>query len=441
MSADGTRVSFRLREGVRWHDGTPFSTRDVAFTFLEVLKKIHGRGKTTFSGLVDVEPPDALTAVFVLAQPNPAMMRARDSRESPVLPARLHEGTDIPANPANPAPVGTGPFRLAEYEVGSHLVLEGNTDDWDAGYPLHAQRRHPELRHRPALHGARSAGGAGISRGSTLGRLARHPSGAVGLVILAVVLAMAASAGLLFPAGPWPIAGAPRTWPGADPAFPLGTDALGRDLLAAVFYGSRVSLMVGAAAALVALPAGTTVGAVAGQYGGRTDDVLMRLTDAMQTIPSFLAAVAIVGVVGASLTTIIAAIAIVSWPMIAGLVRADFLRLRTYDFVQSRTIIGMSDRSIIVGQLLPNCLAPIIVSASVLVATAIITEASLSFLGLGDPNVMNWGTILGIGRQELRTGWYMTAFPAGALVVTVLALSLIGDALNDVLNPRLKERP
>ncbi len=136
MSADGTRVTFRLREGVKWHDGTAFSSRDVAFTFLEVLKKIHGRGKTTFSGLVDVETPDALTAVFVLAKPNPAMMRALDSRESPILPAHLYEGTDIAANPANTAPVGTGPFRLAEYEIGSHLVLERNADYWDAGYPL-----------------------------------------------------------------------------------------------------------------------------------------------------------------------------------------------------------------------------------------------------------------------------------------------------------------
>lgn len=275
---------------------------------------------------------------------------------------------------------------------------------------------------------------------TTLNRLARHPSGLVGLLILAAVLAMSLGAGLLFPGGPWTIAGAPRTWPGADPRFVLGTDALGRDMLAALFYGAWVSLAVGAAAAAVSLVIGVLVGAVAGYYGGWIDDALMRLTDAMQTIPSFLAAIAIVGILGASLTTIIWAIAIVSWPMIARLVRADFLRLRSLDFVQSCKIIGMSDLRIIFGQILPNCLAPIIVSSSVLVATAIITEASLSFLGLGDPNVMSWGTILSVGRPEIRAGWYMTAFPALALVLTVLALNLIGDALNDVLNPRLKER-
>ena len=275
---------------------------------------------------------------------------------------------------------------------------------------------------------------------SVFSRLMRHPSGAVGLILLALVLLMSASAGYLFPNGPYAIAGAPRLWPGADPAFPIGTDSLGRDLLAGLFYGSRVSLAIGAPAAAVSLIIGVLFGAVAGYYGGWIDDVLMRLTDAMQTIPSLLSAVAIVGVIGPSLTTITIAIAIVSWPMIARLVRAEFLRLRTYDFVQSCRIIGMSDLRIIFGQILPNCLAPIIVASSVLVATAIIVEASLSFLGLGDPNVMSWGTILSVGRQELRSAWYITAFPAVALVLTALALNLIGDALNDVLNPRLKER-
>ncbi len=135
MSDDGTRVTFTLREGVTWHDGEPFTSRDVAFTFMEVLKVIHGRGRTTFAGLLAVETPDDLTAIFVLERPNPAMMRALDSRESPILPAHLYAGTDIRANPANIAPVGTGPFKLAEYEVGSYLVMVKNEEYWDAGYP------------------------------------------------------------------------------------------------------------------------------------------------------------------------------------------------------------------------------------------------------------------------------------------------------------------
>lgn len=271
-------------------------------------------------------------------------------------------------------------------------------------------------------------------------RLLRHPSGLVGILILITAVLMAVSAGWFYPQGPWIIAGSPRLWPGQNASFILGTDTLGRDLLAGILHGARVSLLIGLVAAAVSVVIGTIVGGLSGYYGGWIDDILMRLTDAMQTIPSFLAAVAIVGIIGPSLSTITFAIAIVSWPMIARLVRVEFLRLRTYDFVQSCKIIGMSDFSIIFRQILPNCLAPIIVTSSVLVATAIIIEASLSFLGLGDPNVMSWGTILGNGRQALRTGWYITMIPAVALVLTVLSLNLVGDALNDVLNPRLRER-
>ncbi len=277
--------------------------------------------------------------------------------------------------------------------------------------------------------------------GSTvLGRLLRHPSGFVGLLLLLAVVAGAVLAGWLYPNGPFTIAGPPRLWPGQNPRFPLGTDGLGRDLLAGLMHGARVSLAVGAVAAGASVVIGTIMGGLSGYYGGWLDDVLMRLTDAMQTIPSFLSALAIVGVLGPSIGTVTAAIAIVSWPMIARLVRAEFLRLRTYDFVQSCKVIGMSDLRIIFGQILPNCLAPIIVASSVLVATSIIVEASLSFLKLGDPNVMSWGTMLGHGRAGLRTVWYITVIPGVALILTVLALNLVGDALNDVLNPRLKER-
>jgi peptide/nickel transport system permease protein len=145
-------------------------------------------------------------------------------------------------------------------------------------------------------------------------------------------------------------------------------------------------------------------------------------------------------VIGPSITTIIASIAIVSWPMVARLVRAEFLRLRGLDFVQGCLVMGMSDARIILTQILPNCLSPIFVSTSLLVATAIIIESSLSFLGLGDPNVMSWGALIGNGRTVLRLAWYITLIPGAAVVLTVLALNLIGDALNDVFNPRLRVR-
>lgn len=277
-----------------------------------------------------------------------------------------------------------------------------------------------------------------MAQSGKLRRFLCHPSGVVGLAILAVAVIMALSAGYLYADGPWRIAARPMLWPGQNPAYPLGTDLMGRDILAGLMYGARVSIMVGASVAFAAVLVGVSVGSIAGYYGGRTDDILMRITDAFQTIPSFLAAVVIVGVIGASVVTIICSISLVSWPMIARLVRAEFLRLRNYDFVHACRIMGMSDIRIIFSQILPNCLSPIIVATSVLIATAIMTEAGLSFLGLGDPNAISWGTMIGAGRSALRTAWYVAIVPSFAVVMTVLALNLIGDALNDVFNPRLR---
>ena len=135
MSEDGLTVEFKLREGVKWHDGEAFTSHDVAFTFMEVLKVHHGRGRTTFAALEAVETPDDLTAIFRLSRPTPALMRALDSRESPILPAHLYEGTDIMANPVNTAPVGTGPFLLENYEIGANVVMVKNPDYWDEGFP------------------------------------------------------------------------------------------------------------------------------------------------------------------------------------------------------------------------------------------------------------------------------------------------------------------
>lgn len=275
---------------------------------------------------------------------------------------------------------------------------------------------------------------------SSLKRFLRHPSGVIGATILILVVLMAVSAPLFFPDSPWRMVARPNTWPLSRPGLPLGTDNMGRNLLSSLMYGARVSLLVGLAAAVAAAFVGTVVGALAGYYGGRIGDALMRLTDAMQTVPSFLAAILIVGVVGPSMGTIVASIAIVSWPMVARLVRAEFLRLRGMDFVQNCLVMGMSDTRIILTQILPNCLSPIFVSTSLLVATAIIIESGLSFLGLGDPNLMSWGAIIGNGRSVLRLAWYITLIPGTAVILTVLALNLIGDALNDVFNPRLRGR-
>ena len=260
------------------------------------------------------------------------------------------------------------------------------------------------------------------------------------VLLLLAVVGMAATAPLLFPEDPWSMVTMPLQWPGENPEYPLGSDALGRDLAAGVFHGARVSLLIGLAATAASAGLGIAVGALAGYYGGWVDDVLMRVTEAFQTIPPFIFTIVVVTLLVPSVPVVVLAIALVSWPTVARLVRAEFLALRDRDFVQSCHAIGMGGPRIMVTQMLPNTLAPVIVTTSIGVATAILTESSLAFLGLGDPNVMSWGTIIASGREMLRTNWYLTAIPGVAILVTVLALNLIGEGLNDALNPRLRNR-
>ncbi|MEQ9639176.1 MAG: ABC transporter permease [Alphaproteobacteria bacterium] len=268
----------------------------------------------------------------------------------------------------------------------------------------------------------------------------RNVTAVIGLSILGLVVVMAISAPLVFPADPWEIVSRPFTWPFQSWAYPLGTDALGRNVAAGIFHGARVSLLIGIVATIAALFVGVIVGAFAGFYGGLIDDVLMRFTEIFQTIPSFIFIFVVVAIFAPSVEIIVLAIAIVSWPPITRLVRGEFIALRGRDFIQGCIAIGMSDMRIIFVQALPNAMAPVIVTASVMVALAILAESGLAFLGLGDPNVMSWGTMIGAGRQVLRQAWYLTAIPGIAILLTVLSLNLIGDGLNDALNPRLRGR-
>ena len=262
----------------------------------------------------------------------------------------------------------------------------------------------------------------------------------LGVFLLLTVVGMAVTAPLLFPEDPWSMVTTPLLWPGENPDYPLGSDALGRDVAAGIFHGARVSLLIGLAATAASASVGVAVGALAGYYGGWVDDVLMRLTEAFQTIPPFIFTIVVVTLLVPSVPVVVLAIALVSWPTVARLVRAEFMALRDRDFVQSCHAIGMGDLRIMATQILPNTLAPVIVTTSIGVATAILTESSLAFLGLGDPNVMSWGTIIASGREMLRTNWYLTAIPGIAILITVLALNLIGEGLNDALNPRLRNR-
>jgi peptide/nickel transport system permease protein len=264
----------------------------------------------------------------------------------------------------------------------------------------------------------------------------RNRGAVAGLVVLVVVAIAAASAGLFFPYSPWDMRGAPFMSPG-DMDFLLGSDSLGRDVAAGIAYGSRVSLLIGAVSTAVAVLLGITLGSVAGYAGGVVDDAIMRFTEFFQTVPNFLLAVVLVAIFSPSIASIVAAIAIVSWPPVARVIRAEFLSLRSREFVHAAEVLGRSRAAIIFREILPNALSPIIVLASLMVASAILLESGLSFLGLGDPNLMSWGFMIGAGRSVIRIAWWMSVFPGLAIMLTVLAINLVGEGLNDALNPRL----
>jgi peptide/nickel transport system permease protein len=258
----------------------------------------------------------------------------------------------------------------------------------------------------------------------------------LGLVILAVVVVVAAMAPALFPGNPFRRVDRPFQPPFGQHVF--GTDVLGRDVAAGIAHGARTSLTIGLLATAAAVLVGTVMGGLAGYYGGRIDDLLMRTTEFFQTIPTFLFSILLVAILAPSVASIVFAIAVVSWPAVARLVRGEFLAMRNREFVQASICLGMSDGRVIFRHILPNCLSPIIVTGSLIVATAILIESALSFLGLGDPNVMSWGFMIGAGRTFLRTAWWLCTIPGVAILLTVLAINLVGEGLNDALNPRLR---
>jgi peptide/nickel transport system permease protein len=267
----------------------------------------------------------------------------------------------------------------------------------------------------------------------------RNRGAVAGLIILIAIIAMAALAPVVYPRSPWDMIGAPLQPPGAR-GFLLGSDMLGRDIAAGIMHGARVSLLIGVIASLVAVTIGVTIGACAGYYGGLIDDALMRVTEFFQTIPNFILLIVLVALFTPSVASIVVAIGVVSWPPVARIVRGKFLSLRAREFVQAAVLLGESDPRIIATQILPNALSPIIVSGSLLVATSILLESALSFLGLGDPNLMSWGYMIGAARTLIRRAWWMSVFPGLAIVLTVLALNLIGDGLNDAFNPRISRQ-
>jgi len=267
-------------------------------------------------------------------------------------------------------------------------------------------------------------------------RFLRRRSTLIGLGILLAIAALALLGPSQFPEGPFPMVAKPFIPP--SQGYLLGTDMLGRSVMAGIVYGARTSLLIALSATALAIAVGAAIGAAAGYYGGWLDEVLMRFTETFQTIPFFLFAILLVAVLSPSVGSVITAIAVVTWAPMARLVRGEFMAMRNREFVQACVGVGMGDARIMLAQILPNCLPSIIVTGSLMVATAILTESALSFLGLSDPNVMSWGYMVGAGREFLQRAPWLCAIPGVAILVTVLAVNLVGDGLNDALNPRLR---
>ena len=269
-------------------------------------------------------------------------------------------------------------------------------------------------------------------------RFVRNRMAVAGAIVILALVLLVLTCPILFPGDPFRLAGPPLQPPGGR--FLLGTDTLGRDVAAGIAHGARTSLLIGVSATLGAILFGSIVGGFAGYYRGAIDLVLMRLTEFFQTIPAFILAILIVAILSPSVPTEVLAIAAVSWPAIARLVRGQFAALGGREFVLAATGLGASDARIIFRHLLPNCASPIIAVGSLLIGTAILIESGLAFLGLGDPNIMSWGLIISAGRAVLRSAWWICTFPGIAILLTVLGINLVGDGLNEALNPRLRER-
>ena len=272
-------------------------------------------------------------------------------------------------------------------------------------------------------------------------RLSHSPSLIIGLVLLVAIVSCAIIAPWLFPEDPREMVSVPNQWPGSAANYPLGTDMMGRDVTAQLFYGARASLGIGFIATLLSLVLGVVIGVISGYFASTwLDDVLMRFTEVFLTMPRLLFAIAIIMVLGPSLLSLSLALGATSWPQIARLVRAEAMKVREQDFIRAASTIGLGDFRIIFRHVLPNSITPVMVASSVLIAQIILSEASLSFLGLGDPSLVSWGGMVGTARDVLRTAWYMAALPGLAIFITVMSFMLIGNGLNDIFNPRLTRK-
>ena len=272
-----------------------------------------------------------------------------------------------------------------------------------------------------------------------LRRLSKNPVIPAGALIILLVIVVGTLAPMLSPYNPSKMnVRYRREAPSKD--YWLGTDRLGRDILSRMIWGTRVSLVIGVMAVTVSMIIGVIIGLIGGYYGGLLDEVLMRMMDIIFSIPALLLAIALIAVTGPSIRNIIIVVGIVRIPRFARIIHGSVLSIKEKEFVEAARSISKSDIGIMFQHILPNCIAPLTVEASLSVATAIITESALSFLGLGvRPPTPSWGQMIADGRSELFTAPWIVLFPGLAIILTVLGYNLLGDGLRDALDPRLKQ--
>jgi len=280
-------------------------------------------------------------------------------------------------------------------------------------------------------------------RSRTWRKLSRNPAAIAGALILLIVIAAAVAAPYVAPHDPMRQSLLRRFTPpvwlqGGNPSYPLGTDQVGRDILSRIIYGARVSLVVGLAAVAVSLVVGVTLGLLSGFLRGRVDAVIMTVVDVTLSFPQLLLALAFVAALGPSLATIIVVLGLTGWERYTRVVRAEVLALREKDFVEAARAMGASPMRTILRHLLPNTFSSIIVMSTLQVAQAILQEAALSFLGVGTGSCHpTWGQMIALGRDFVSVAWWLATFPGLAILLSVLAINLVGDRLRDALDPRV----
>jgi len=264
--------------------------------------------------------------------------------------------------------------------------------------------------------------------------LLRNGAGVASALFIVFLVLVALFGPVIYSGDPLAISDSPMLHPGGSHL--LGTDDLGRDFLAELVYGVRVSLFVGCVAAFAATVMGTLVGAIAGYAGGWVDTTIMRIAEFFQVMPTFILAVVIVALLGPGLLRVVAVIALLSWPQTARIARGEVLRVSQLDFVNGVRCLGVPEWRILIGEIMPNAVGPVLALGTLIVGYAILLEASLSFLGLSSPDIVSWGRILSVGQRFLFSAWWLSVFPGLAIFLTVLEFNLLGDALGDLLNPR-----